>query len=131
MLVRFCLLRPDPYSHSPQGVFQAAIELRDAGELEPYEEEWLEHDLGWLRVHLPSPHCLRDAGNHRAICWFKPTARRAIDRVRGIVALLDAHGLTVRMVTTAEPGAVIYADEWQVVAKPRRRAAAGRTRARR
>ncbi len=130
MLVRFCLLRRDPYSHSPQGVFQAAIELRDAGQLEAYEEEWLERDLGWLRMHLPSPPCLRDEGNHRAICWFKPTARSAIDRVRGIVALLETHGLTVRMVTTAEPGSVIYEDEWQVVAKPRRRAAAVRIRVR-
>lgn len=130
MLVRFRLLRRDPYSHSPQGVFQAAIELRDAGRLESYEEEWLERDLGWLRVHLPSPLCLCDEGNHRAICWFKPTARRAIDRVRGIVALLEAHGLHVRMVTTAEPGSVIYEDEWQVAAKPHRRAAAARTRVR-
>jgi hypothetical protein len=130
MLVRFCLPRRDPHSHSPQGVFQAAIELRDAGRLEPYEEEWLERDLGWLQMHLPSPVCLRDEGNHRAICWFKPTARRAIDRVRGIVALLNVHGLTVRMVTTADPGSVIYEDPWQVVAKPRRRATAARTRVR-
>jgi hypothetical protein len=109
-------------------VFQAAVEFRDAGRLEPYEEERLERDLGWLRVHLPAPPCLRDEGNRRATCWFKPTARRAIDRVRGIVALLEAHGPTVQMVTTAEPGSVIYVDQWQVVAKPRRRAAAGRTR---
>jgi hypothetical protein len=131
MLIRFCLLCRDPQSHSPQGVFQAAIGLRDAERLEPYEEEWLERDLGWLRMHLPSPPCLRDDGNRRAICWFKPTtARRAIDRVRGIVALLAARGLAVRMVTTAEPGSVIYEDPWQVVAKPRRRAAAGRARVR-
>jgi hypothetical protein len=83
MLVRFCLLHRDPQSHSPQGVFQAAVELRDAGLLEPYEEEWLERDLGWLRMHLPAPLCLRDEGNRRATCWFKPTALHAIDRVRG------------------------------------------------
>jgi hypothetical protein len=130
MLVRFCLLARDPRSHAPEGVFQAAIELRDAGRLEPYEEEWLERDLGWLRAHLPSPPCLRDEGNRRAICWFKPTARDAIDRVRGMVALLEAHGLTVRMVTTKEPGSVIYEDAWQVAAKPRRRGAAARARVR-
>jgi hypothetical protein len=81
MLVRFCQLRPDPHSHSPQGVFQAAIELRDPGRLEPCEEDWLERDLDWLRAHLPSPPCLRHEGNDPAIHWFKPTARRAIDRV--------------------------------------------------
>lgn len=121
MLVRFCVLARDPESHSPQGVFQAAIELRDAGRLADYEEEWLERDLGWLREHLPSPACLCESGNERAICWFRPDARRPIEKVRGMVALLEAHGLFVRMVTTADPGLILYEDDWQVVAKPRRK----------
>jgi hypothetical protein len=125
MLVRFCTPGRDPHSHSPQGVFQAALALRDDGRLEPYEEEWLERELRWLRMHLPSPACLRDDGNERAICWFKPGAERAIDKVRGIVALLEAKGVPVEMVTTADPGTVIYEDKWQVVAKPRRKRAAG------
>ena len=118
MLIRFCLLRRDTESHSPQGVFQAAIELRDSGQLETYEEEWLERDLAWLRMHLHSPDCLRDDGNHRAISWFKPGARNAIDKVRGIVALLESRGITVRMITTVDAGTIVYEDGWQVVAKP-------------
>jgi hypothetical protein len=121
MLVRFCTLRRDATSHSPQGIFHAAIELRDDGRLEAYEEEWLERELRWLRMHLPSPDCLRDEGNERAICWFKPEARRAIEKVRGIVALLEAKGVPVEMRTTADPGTVVYEDKWQVVAKPRRK----------
>lgn len=117
-MVRFCLLRRDTQSHSPQGVFHAALELRDSGQLEPYEEEWLERDMAWLRMHLPVPECLRDIGNDRAICWFKPTAKNAIDRVRGIVALLNSRDVVVRMITTDNPGAVVYEDKWQVVAKP-------------
>ena len=81
MLVRFCTMCRDPASHSSQGIFQAAIELRDNGRLEHYEEEWLERELRWLRMHLPSPECLRDEGNERAICWFKPEAERAIEKV--------------------------------------------------
>ena len=45
MLVRFCLRGRHPVSNSPTGVFQAAIDLRDEGKLEPYEEEWLEREL--------------------------------------------------------------------------------------
>jgi hypothetical protein len=120
MLVRFCLLRRDTQSHSPQGVFQAAIELRDSGQLETYEEVWLERDLAWLRMHLPSPDCLRDDGNHRAISWFKPSAKNAIDKVCGIAALLESRGIAVRMITTADAGTIVYEDKWQVVAKPRR-----------
>jgi hypothetical protein len=121
MLVRFCTLRRHPDSHSPEGVFQAAIELRDDGRLERYEEEWLERELRWLRMHLPSPDCLRDDGNERAICWFKPEAKRAIEKVRGIVALLEAKGIPVEMVTTADAGTIIHEDKWQVIAKPRRK----------
>src|SRR3954468_14752788 len=108
MLVRFCVPRRDPHSHSPQGVFQAAIELRDSGQLEAYEEEWLERELGWLRKHLPSPDCLRDPGNDRAICWFKPRAKEAIDKVRGMTALLVTRGYAVQMMTTTDPGTVLY-----------------------
>src|SRR5258708_157452 len=85
VLVRFCILRPDPNSHSLQGIFQAAFKLRDNGLLESYEEEWLERELKWLRMHLPSPDCLRDDGNKRAISWFKPDAGRPIEMVRSIV----------------------------------------------
>jgi hypothetical protein len=126
MLVRFCTPRRDRDSHSPQGIFQAAIGLRDGGRLEPYEEEWLERELGWLRMHLPSPDCLRDEGNERAICWFKPEAKRAIEKVRGLAALLQTRGLAVEMVTTTDPGTILYEDRWQVVAKPRRKRTASR-----
>lgn len=120
MLIRFCVPRRDAESHSPLGVFQVAFRLRDADELEPHEEEWLEREMAWLRMHLPSPDCLRDDGNERAICWFRPTAQHAIDRVRGIVALLESRGTIVRMLTTADPGTIVYEDKWQVVAKPTR-----------
>ncbi|HEY3322669.1 MAG TPA: hypothetical protein VGP72_19595 [Planctomycetota bacterium] len=123
MLVRFCMLWPDADSRSPQGILQAAIRLRDAGELESYEAEWLEQELSWLRLHLPSPECLNERGNDRAICWFKPQAKTAIDKARGIVALLESRGLHVKMMTTADPGSIVYQDKWQVVAKPRRQPA--------
>ena len=77
-------------------VFHAAMTLRDDGQLEPYEEEWLERELRWLRMHLPSPDCLRDEGTERAICWCKREARRPIDKVRGIVALLAAQPAKTR-----------------------------------
>ncbi len=121
MYVRFAVLRKNEYSSSLLGVFQAAFELRDRGELQPHEEEWLEQELRWLRMHLKSPSCLHDPGNHRAICWFHPRAKRPIAKVRSIAALLNEKGCHVRMLTTRDPGTVIYEDGFQVVAKPLRR----------
>ena len=108
------------------GVFQAAVMLRDDGGLEPFEEDWLERELSWLRMHLPSPDCLRREGNERAVCWFKPDAHRPIEKVRGIVALLETKDIPVEMVKTASAGTVVYEDKWQVVAKPGRSRGVGR-----
>ena len=45
----------------------------------------------------------------------------ANDKVRSIVALLESKGVWVEMVTTADPGIILYEDQWQIVAKPRRK----------
>jgi len=124
--VRFVILKQDSESHSKRGVFQAAFDLRDSGTLSAHEETWLESELAWLREHLRSPACLREPENHRAISWFHPRARRPIEKVRSVVALLEQHGLHVQMLKTDDPGTVIYEDGWQVVAKPRRRRASRR-----
>ncbi|MCZ6817816.1 MAG: hypothetical protein O7F76_14110 [Planctomycetota bacterium] len=107
------------------GVLQAAFELRDSGKLETHESAWLEKELDWLEVHLESPACLREPGTHRAISWFHPRAKRAIEKTRSIVALLEEHGVRVRMVTTDDPGTIVYEDAWQIVAYPRRRKRSG------
>lgn len=120
MFVRFVIPRRDPVSHQPQGIFQAAIGLRDSGALERYEHDWIEEELRWLREQLHSPECLREEGTDRAICWFRPGATRAIEKVRSIAVLLEEHGYHVRMLTTDNPGTIIYKDGWQVVAFPPR-----------
>ena len=103
------------------GVIQAAIELQDSGDLEAHEREWFGGELAWLDKHLKSPACLREPGNHRAISRFQPRANGPIEKAQSIVALLEEHGVRVRMVTTDDPGTIIYEDAWQVVAKPRGR----------
>lgn len=120
MYVRFVSHIPNEHSNSSLGVFQAAHRLRAAGKLQPHEEEWLEGELAWLNMHLKSPACLREPGSQRAICWFHPRAQKPIEKVRSIVALLEEHGVYIRMIKTENPGIIIYEDGWQVVAKPRR-----------
>ena len=120
MYLRFTTLAPDPSSHAPQGVFQAVYHLRDTGRLDRHEAARLAGDMDWLRRRLKVPAVLSRAGTHRAICWFHPQADEPIARVRSIVSLLELHGLHTRMVRTADPGTVLYEDDWQVVAVPRR-----------
>mgnify|MGYP003644288705 FL=1 len=118
MYVRFVLDRQDPDSGFCQGVFMAAGVLRDSGLLEPWEEAWLTRELDWCKMHLKVPACLKLPENRRAICWFHPRAKRPMEKVRSIAALLADHGYLVRMIKSRDPGQIIYRDGWQVVAKP-------------
>ena len=103
------------------GVFQAAYRLQDSGDLAEHELLVLKDAMDWLDEHLEPPACLEKTANAAAICWFRPEAKRPIEKVRAIAALLEEHGWIVRMVKTDRPGKVIYEDGWQVVAKPWRR----------
>lgn len=118
MYVRFVIGRVHELSRVRLGVFQAAYQLRDSGALEPHEHDWFDHEMDWLNEHLKAPKCLREAGTERAICWFKPEAKRPISKVRGVASLLDEHGHRVHMITTRKPGTIIYEDGWQIVAYP-------------
>jgi hypothetical protein len=123
MFLRFVVVERDARSGSLRGVIRAASELQEAGALEAYQEKALEEAYAWLNDHLPVPPALGHRGPRgrtQAISWFRASAAEAIDRVRGIVAILHDCGVPVEMVKTANPGRVIYEDEWQVVAIPMR-----------
>ncbi|HNO78413.1 MAG TPA: hypothetical protein PKN33_10175 [Phycisphaerae bacterium] len=67
------------------------------------------------------PKVLSNEGTQRAISWFRSTANEPIQKVRDMAALLEVNDVHVRMVKTNDPGTVIYEDDWQVVAVPRKR----------
>lgn len=121
MHLRFATTKQLSDSAANEGVFQAAFDLRDSGALSESEAEGLAECLAWLQMHLKSPDCLRAEGNHRAVCWFKPRARKPMQYVWRLVHLLRDYGRTVEVHKTRDPGVVLYEAGWQVVAKPRRR----------
>ena len=47
---------------------------------------------------------------------FRDTAQEHIARIREMVAILESHGVSVRMLKTDRVGYVVYEDEHQVVA---------------
>jgi hypothetical protein len=69
-------------------------------------------------MHLKAPKILEEPGNHRALSWFKDSAKEPLKRIRKIVAVLHEHGVPIELVKTTDPGVVIYEDGWQIVAKP-------------
>lgn len=118
MYIRFESFRKIETSRSRLGIFQAALELKDSGELRLYDEEVLEENLQWLNTHLKSPKCLSEDHNFRAVCWFHFRAKKPIEKVRAIVEVLKEYGVHIQTVKTKDPGIIIYEDGWQVAAKP-------------
>jgi hypothetical protein len=118
MYLRFVITRNDEDSRARQGILVAAHELRDEGDLEPYEHELLRTTLAWFNQHLRIPAVLAEPKSARGLSWFKPEAEAAIQRMWDLVGVLRTHGAVVELLKTDAPGTVIYEDKWQIVAKP-------------
>src|SRR5688572_9162574 len=120
MLIRFATLVTDPDSGHASGILVTAHTLRDEGDLTSEEHLELRAALAWFNEELFVPKLLERAEHRRAISWFKPAAEEAVRRMWHLKELLDRHGHHVEVLRTSEPGTVIYEDDWQVIAKPRK-----------
>ena len=124
MYLRFVIADIDEDSERMLGVFHAVWNLRDQGRLDQHEEE--EHDSirEWFsenlerpkRFNVPkAPFCRKKS---RAICWFKDTAQEHLAWIRGLVAILENHGVQVLTLKSDRAGYIVYEDEYQVAAEP-------------
>jgi len=124
MYLRFVVPKIDEDSERMVGVFHALWDLRCRGFLYPHEEE--EHDClrWWFSRYLEKPTRFTAAKRpyygkkKRAICWFKDSAQSHIWQMWGMVAILEEHGVPVRMLREERVGYVVYEDQYQVAAQP-------------
>jgi len=124
MYLRFVVAKIDQNSQQELGVIHAVGNLRDAGKLFHYEEE--QHDLicDWFDKNLRKPTRFTNSKpplyrkKNKAISWFKDSAHEHLDRIRSLVAILENHGVSVRMLKTDRVGYVVYEDNFQIVAEP-------------
>jgi hypothetical protein len=123
MYLRFVVADIDEDSERALGVFHAVRYLREAGKLYAYEEDqhdmvrwWFNENLEANSLYASNPPFYRK--KNKAISWFKHTASEHLARVRELAAILDNHGVPVRMLKAQRVGYVVYEDECQVVAEP-------------
>lgn len=123
MYLRFVVNEIDADSERALGVFQAVRDLRDAGELLAYEEEQHDEVRYWFNVNLERPTRFTAARapfyrkKNRGLCWFKDSAHEHLAHVRGLVTILENHGVWVRTLKARRVGYIVYEDEYQVVAQ--------------
>jgi hypothetical protein len=124
MYLRFIVAEINEDSERELGVFHAARYLRDEERLHAHEEEQLDSIVQWFNEHLEKPTRFTASKPpfyrkpNKAISWFKDTAHEHLARVRELVAILEHHGIAVRMLKANRVGYIVYEDEFQIVAQP-------------
>jgi hypothetical protein len=108
------------------GIFVAAGYVEDRCELPAATAHWLRETLAWFNDNLRVP---RLSGKEaRGIFWFRAAADEVVSRVWDLVAILDNEGVTVEKHRTTKPGAIVYADRFQIAAIPGKRRRRARER---
>lgn len=106
------------------GIFQCAIECRDNDENPEFIRNAVRREINWFNDYLPAP-CpgafevkSRKRFVAAGICWFKSDAQDMIRHAYTLRTLLAECGYLVTRLRTRKPGEILYADDYQVVAKP-------------
>ena len=120
MYLRFVVAEQSQNANARLGIIHAAEYLREDGLLESYEEEQLLEIFEWFNSNIPVPEGVRTSGRRVAVSWFRESAQAAISRMWSIVAILRDHGQYVEVVSSENPGKILYEDEFQVFAVPHR-----------
>lgn len=120
MYLRFQTMIPDPRSGRPTGILVAAHDLRDSNRVSVADEKWLREYLSYFNQHLKIPACYKDPEQRRGISWFKERSKM-IDRAWTLKAFMEEQDVFIDVITTRDPGIIIYEDGHQVVAKPKRK----------
>lgn len=99
------------------GIFALANRLAKEGKLSP--EDWgrWRSANDFYDTAYPTPDKSVYA-TPAAQAWFKPAATHLFSRIQFYVDLLRRHNVPCRVVYSADPGAVLYEDDVQVVVIP-------------
>lgn len=124
MYLRFVVAEIHEDSERELGVFHAVRKLRDEEKLYAHEEEQAGSIVEWFNEHLEKPTRFTASKPpfyrkpNKAISWFKDNAHEHLARVRELVAILEHHGISVRMLKASRVRYIVYEDEFQIVAQP-------------
>ena len=113
MFIRFVVGGDGDHHRSLRGTITEARIRRDNGDLDEHQSARLEDAYAWLNEHVPVPsfkHLPSDA-----VGWFRDEATQCIQRMWEIAHLLKECGVPVRLLRSANPGKVVYEDDYQIL----------------
>ena len=107
------------------GLFQALDEARECDFAPSWALRQIGELFGWFKENLAVPSQFSRGGwkgrGQPGLSWFKPAASTHIKQMHQLKLALEASGVYVEILTTRDPGHIIWQDENQLVAEPGRR----------
>lgn len=104
------------------GIFQALDEARDCDFAPSWALRQIGEIYGWFKKNLAVPGQFSGGGwqgsGQPGLSWFKPAATEHIKQMHQLKLALEACGVHVDILTTRNPGEIIWQDENQLVAAP-------------
>ena len=116
MFIRFVVAKIHRDSHRPQGVFIAAYNLLESGDLDNEQYNQLRELIKWFEETLPVPDHPYVKG--RAIFWYRSSAVKFVRKTWELINLLQSYGIAVEIQTCRHFDNAIYRDAYQVAAYP-------------
>lgn len=124
MYIRFISPERASRGRGCYGLFQAALDLVYDTETPDFIYYPVREELDWFNEHLPAPKgrslCVRSRKVWRddGICWFRDDAGEMIAHAHLLARLVREWHVPIALISTRNPGQILYKDAYQIVAKP-------------
>lgn len=123
--IRFVCFQTIGRQKSRLGLFAAIHEAVESEHAESWAIAEARSQSSWFNANLALPKAF-STGMHKGygqpgLSWFKPSAVEHIKRMHALKNALEACGIHVEVLTTRDPGLIVWQDKHQVVAEPRGR----------
>jgi hypothetical protein len=120
--IRFVCYQKVESQRQRLGLFQALDQARGSDFAPSWALKELGEISGWFKANLPVPAQFSRGGwkgrGQPGLSWFKPVAKEHIRQMHRLKLALEACGVHVDILTTRDPGVIIWQDQHQLVAEP-------------
>ena len=123
--VRFVCFQSVGRQRSRLGLFKAIDEAVESEHASGWAIAEARSLSAWFNANLAIPQAF-SVGGHKGfgqpgLSWFKPSAAEHIRQMHSLRVALNECGIHVEVLTTRDPGFIVWQDEHQIVAEPRGR----------
>lgn len=123
--IRFVCFQSIGRQRSRLGLFKAIDEAVESEHAAGWAIAEARELSAWFNANLSIPTVFSTGGHsgfgQPGLSWFKPVATEHIRRMHRLKVALEECGIHVEVLTTREPGLIVWQDQFQIVAEPRGR----------